>query len=155
MASPEKLFDPSFQSRKSSLEIPRLRPLASIDPSETMRSGSSKGRPRMRAAFTKVKTAVQTPRPSASARVATPVNQGSLTNSRHAKRTSCHRPMATPVLVRALDPARREMVGHAPRAGLHNDGVTDLDALTLTGPPEFTMRRASSEDAPGIVAAPR
>lgn len=44
------------------------------------------------------------------------------------------------------------MVGQTPGAGSHNDGVTDLDALTLKGPLEFTIRPASMDDAPGIVA---
>src|SRR5206468_3653741 len=64
-------------SAKSRRDTPRLRPRASRLPIETMRSGSSKGRPRKRTAFTNVNTAALAPMPSASAMAATAVNHRS------------------------------------------------------------------------------
>ncbi len=61
-----------------------------------MRSGSSKGRPRISTAFTNVNTVLFTPMPSASAIVAASVNQRSFTSRRAAKRMSCQSVMAPP-----------------------------------------------------------
>ena len=54
---------------------------------------SSNGRPRINTAFTKVKTVVFMPIPSASARMATAVNPGSFRRSRAANRRSCQNAM--------------------------------------------------------------
>src|SRR5262245_16207927 len=89
--------------------MPRVRPRASIVPSETIRSGSSNGSQRIRSALTSVKTGVLTPIPSASATAATAVNHRSLIRRRVANRKSCQRFMATAPRTSAEDPEWRSL----------------------------------------------
>src|SRR5262249_30357982 len=75
---------PSRNPSKSRRDTPTLRPRPSVVAMATIRSGSSNGSPRMRTAFTNVKTASFAPSPSASATTATAVNHLSLTSRRTA-----------------------------------------------------------------------